>query len=255
MNRFTKAIVRTPCENMVNGLTTAGLGEPDYPLAMEQHRKYISTLNECGLDVIILDEDPAFPDSTFVEDTALLTPACAIISKPGARSRKGEEIQMQSVLEGLYDDIEHIRDPGTLEPGDVMMVGAHYYIGLSERTNAEGAQQLESILEKYGFKASTVDIAGMLHLKSGLAYLENNILLSDHAFIGHQTFQDFEIIPVSPDEAYAANSLWINDQVLVASGYPQTLKAIKSKGFKVIELDVSEFRKLDGGLSCLSLRF
>jgi dimethylargininase len=255
MKRFTKAIVRTPCKNMVKGLTNAGLGIPDYELAMEQHKKYVQALIVCGLDVIILDDDPVFPDSTFVEDTALLTPSCAVISNPGAPSRKGEVIRMQEILKDFFDDIEYIREPGTLEPGDVMMAGPHYYIGLSDRTNTEGAGQLTAILEKYGMKATTMEITGMLHLKSGLAYLEHNKLLAMDTFIKHPAFSEFEIIPVPPEETYAANALWINDQVLVARGYPQTMEAIKASGYQVIELDVSEFRKLDGGLSCLSLRF
>jgi dimethylargininase len=252
---FSKAIVRTPCQNMVQGLTTAGLGIPDYGLALEQHRKYIQALNDCGLDVIILDEDPEFPDSTFVEDTALLTPDMAVISNPGAESRKGEITRIRPVIEELFEKVECIEDPGTLEPGDVMMVGTHFYIGLSDRTNKEGAGQLKAILDRYGMSATIIQVRDMLHLKSGVAFLGNNTLLGVKELVHLDVFRGFDILEVSQNESYAANAVWINGKVLLAKGYPETRQLIKSQGYPVVELDVSEFRKLDGGLSCLSLRF
>ena len=147
---FTKAIVKVPCKNMIKGLTSANLGYPDYLIALIQHQKYINALKDCGLEVSILEADENYPDSTFIEDTALLTPYCAIITNPGAASRKGEIREMKKVLIGLYGKVEEIKDPGTLEAGDVMMVDSHYFIGLSERTNTQGASQLISILNKYG---------------------------------------------------------------------------------------------------------
>lgn len=170
---FTKAIVRIPCKNLVNGLTTADLGKPNYESAIIQHHKYVQTLKDCGLDVIILEADEHYPDSTFVEDTALLIPKCAIITNPGAPSRKGEILQIKKELIGLYGNVEQILNPGTLEAGDVMMVGNHYYIGLSERTNLLGTNQLLAILNQYGMTGSTVSLEEGLHLKSGVSYLEN----------------------------------------------------------------------------------
>lgn len=252
---FTKAIVRIPCENMTEGLSSTDLGKPEYSIALFQHQQYILALQSCGLAVSILPPDNNFPDSTFVEDAALLTPNVAIITNPGASSRKGEVQEMEKIIKDFYQDITHIRSPGTLEAGDVMMCGSHFYIGLSERTNQAGANQLISILQKNGMDGSVVEIADMLHLKSGVSYLENNTLLAVDAFQNHPAFTGFNIIPVSENESYAANSLWINDTVLVPDGYPKTLHNIQKAGYKTIVLDVSEFRKLDGGLSCLSLRF
>ena len=252
---FEKAIVKTPCKYLVNGLTSANLGKPDYHLSLKQHQKYIETLIECGLEVTILEADENYSDSTFVEDTAVLTPYCAIITNPGAPSRNGEVIEMNQVLKNLYSNIESIKAPGTLEAGDVMMIGKHFYIGLSERTNQNGANQLINILTKYGLTASTVTLGNVLHLKSGVSYLENNNLLSIASFINKQEFQKFNLILVDDDESYAANSLWINDRVLVPKGFPKTKEKIEKAGYITLELDVSEFRKLDGGLSCLSLRF
>ncbi len=252
---FTKAIVRTPCRNFVNGLTTANLGEPDYSSALEQHQKYSDTLRDCGLKVMLLDADENFPDSTFVEDTALLTPYCAIITNPGASSRKGEVEVMVDVLTDLYESVQMIEDPGTLEAGDVMMVDQHFFIGISERTNYNGAKQLISILSKYGLTGSTVPLQNILHLKSGVSYLENKNMLINNSLKNFPEFQKYNLITIDDDESYAANSLWINNFVLVPRGFPKTKYKIESAGYKTIEVDVSEFRKLDGGLSCLSLRF
>ena len=253
--RFKNAIVRLPCKRMVEGLSSAGLGIPDHGLAMKQHEKYVEALKECGLDVRVLPADDSFPDSVFVEDTALLTGSVAVITNPGAASRQGEIISMEETIKEHYDGIEHIHSPGTLEAGDVMMAGNHFYIGLTDRTNHEGASQLISILQNYGMNGSIIEISEMLHLKSGVSYLENNIMLAVGPLLHHPDLTSYDKIPVPADEAYAANSVWVNNRVLVPKGYPKTLNNIKSAGYETIVLDMSEFRKLDGGLSCLSLRF
>jgi dimethylargininase len=252
---FTKAIVKTPCKNIVSGLTSANLGTPNYSLALSQHQKYIEALKQCGLKVTILEADEKFPDSTFVEDTALLTPYCAIITNPGAHTRRGEVNKMKGFVRRFYSDVESIIEPGTLEGGDVMMSGKHYYIGLSKRTNKRGAGQLIRILNKYGMTGSTVTLKDVLHLKSGVSYLENNILLATGEFLTKAEFRKFNLIQIDNDESYAVNSLWINDKVLVPKGFPKTKKKIEKSGYTTIEVDVSEFQKLNGGLSCLSLRF
>jgi len=252
---FTRVIVRKPGQSLVKGLSSANLGEPNLELALHQHEAYIDALKTCGLEVVILEADERYPDSTFVEDTALLTPTCAIITNPGAPSRKGETGKIRETLQDYYTNIEVVKEPGTIEGGDIMMVGSHFYIGLSDRTNEEGAQQVITFLEKYGLSGSTVSVGEMLHLKSGIVYLEQDTVAATGDFLKMEEFQKFNILKVDEDEAYAANCVWVNGNVLVAKGYPKTAKMIADADYPIIELDVSEFRKLDGGLSCLSLRF
>lgn len=240
---------------MVHGITSANLGKPDYGRALEQHQCYVEALEQCGLQVIVLESDSRFPDSAFIEDVALCIPECAIITNPGAASRRGETEGMREVLSEFYRDIEEIRLPGTLEAGDVMMVGTHFYIGISERTNQSGAIQLTGILEKHGLSGSMVPLKRVLHLKTGVSYLEQNNILVCGEFTDCKDFETFNRIEVPASESYAANSLWINGTVLVPKGFPATLAKIEKAGYPIIEIDVSEFQKLDGGLSCLSLRF
>jgi dimethylargininase len=252
---FSHAIVRKPGRSMIKGLTCANLGIPDYYKALAQHESYVGALKDCGLKVDELKPDENFPDSTFVEDVALLTSPCAIITNPGAPSRRGETVEMKKVVQKYYSDIEEIISPGTVEAGDIMMVGSHFYIGLSERTNLNGANQVIRILNKYGMTGSVVELKKVLHLKTTLAYLENNNLAVCGEFLSNPEFEKFNIIEIPEEESYAANCVWINDSVLIPEGYPTARQKIRDAGYSIVEVDVSEFRKLEGGLSCLSLRF
>jgi dimethylargininase len=252
---FKHAIVRTPGESMQQGLTSANLGSPDYQRALIQHKDYIRALEQCDVDVQVLGKDEQYPDSCFIEDIALLTKECAIITNPGAPSRKGEILGIRQVLEEHYTHIEEIHEPGTVEAGDIMMVGSHFYIGLSARTNAQGAQQVITCLEKYGLSGSVVELEHVLHLKTGVAYLEHNNLLACGEFLTKPEFQEFDILKIEADESYAANCIWVNEHVIIPKGYPKARHTLQSAGYNLLEIDVSEFRKLDGGLSCLSLRF
>lgn len=240
---------------MVRGLSSAGLGPPDPELALIQHAGYVRALEACGLTVTVLEANDDYPDSTFVEDAALLTRVCAIITRPGAPSRRGETDLIRATLSEFYTEIEEIRAPGTVEGGDIMMEGDHFYIGLSARTNPEGARQVIEILARHGLSGSTVSFGEMLHLKTGIAYLENDTIAATGEYLEIGEFRKFQRIEIDVDEAYAANCLWINGTVLVAEGYPNASARIAAAGYPIIEVEVSEFRKLDGGLSCLSLRF
>ncbi|MEH0019399.1 MAG: arginine deiminase family protein [Desulfobacter sp.] len=253
---FKNAIVRTPSPALVNGITSAPeLGKPDYDNALAQHSAYIAALETCGVTVTELEPDKRFPDGCFVEDVAVCTPAFAMVTSPGAPTRMGEEQEMADVLAGFYDRIEQITAPGTLEGGDVMMVGDHYYIGLSDRTNQAGAAQLIAALERHGMKGSVVEMKEILHLKTGLAYLEDNVLLVAGEFTDKPEFATYNRLVIPEDEGYAANCIRVNDHVIVPEGFDKTREMIQDAGLSTIMVDTSEFRKLDGGLSCLSLRF
>ena len=252
---FKNVIVKKPCSSMIDGLSSANLGKPNFQLAMQQHEVYIETLKKCGVSVTVLEADENYPDSCFIEDVALLTKECAIITRPGATSRRGEIVGLRETLEKFYKNIENIEAPGTIEAGDIMMVGNHFYIGLSARTNEDGAKQMISILNKYGLSGSMVTLEKVLHLKTGLAYLENNNLLVAGEFVHSPIFSSFNKIVIDEKESYSANCIWLNGHVIVPLGYENTRKAIENLGYIVHEVDTSEFRKLDGGLSCLSLRF
>ncbi len=252
---FTRAIVRLPCRNLKDGLSSADLGIPRYEEAFSQHAEYVSSLENLGLNVRILVADDLFPDSVFIEDTAICDREFAVITRPGAPSRRGETEGMKEVLSDFFNHIEVINQPGTLEGGDVMKVNDHYYVGISARTNQNGADQLIRILNKYGLTGEKVHLGRMLHLKTGISYLDNDFVLVSGELAESRQFSKFRKIIVDPDEAYAANSLWINGKVLVPEGFNDTRRKIEKAGFETLTPDTSEFRKLDGGLSCLSLRF
>ncbi len=259
IREFKHTIVRRPGRSLANGITSAPeLGNPVYEAAIKQHDNYIEVLKTCGVDVTILAANEDFPDSCFVEDNALCTPNVAIISRPGAATRQKEVQQpdLRQALEKFYDHIEAIKSPGTIEPGDIAMVGSHYLIGLSDRTNKEGASQMIALLEKYGMSGEMVEMRDMLHFKTGMSYLENNIVLVLDTFAANPVFERFDTVIVPSDEAYAANSIWINDTVITPAGYPKVKAKLEALGkYRVVECDTSEYRKVDGGLSCLSLRF
>ena len=252
---FKHAIVRKPCKNFQFGISTSNLGKPDYQKALLQHSKYVEALIKCNLSVLELNEDVRFPDSTFVEDTAIVDKEFAIITNLGAKSRQGEQIEISDKLKTFYNTIESIKKPGTLEGGDIMKVEEHYYIGLSNRTNNEGANQLKRILKSFGYSSSIIPLKKVLHLKTGISYIGDAIMLVSGEFKNHPDFRKYNLIEVQESEAYATNSLRINDYVFIPEGYVNLKKQILNLSFKVIELEMSEFEKMDGGLSCLSLRF
>ncbi len=258
MKKFQHAIVRRPCRALVEGITSSPqLGRPDYENALRQHDAYIAALQACGVEVTVLPADERYPDSCFVEDPAVITRCCAIITNPGAPSRNGEKQEILGAVRQFFSEekIEQITDPGTLEGGDVMMVGDHFYAGHSARTNAEGIRQFIAILKKHGLNGSEVSLEKVLHLKTGVNYLENNTLLVSGEFVSKPEFGRFKRIQIPEAEAYAANCIWVNGTVIVPQGFPAVEAAVRSCGYDAIMVDTSEFRKLDGGLSCLSLRF
>ncbi|MDR2610689.1 MAG: N(G),N(G)-dimethylarginine dimethylaminohydrolase [Clostridiales Family XIII bacterium] len=255
---FKNAIVKRPGKSLSEGITSAPeLGKPIYELAIKQHDAYIEALKATGVTVTVLEADERYPDSCFVEDTAVITRNCAISTNPGAGTRNGEAQEMLPTLKKFFadEDIEYIKAPGTLEGGDVMMVGDHFYVGRSARTNEEGIRQFIEILERRGLSGSEVPLEHVLHLKTGVNYIENDTMLVSGEFVEKPDFARFKKIIIPEDEAYAANCIWMNGKVIVPEGYPVTTERIREAGYEVIITDTSEYKKIDGGLSCLSLRF
>ena len=255
---FTRAIVRIPGSNFADGLTTVDLGVPHLDQVLEQHAHYCDALRECGLELTILEQDLDHPDSTFVEDTAILTPHAAILCRPGAPSREGEVAATRPMIERFYNRILTIDSPGTVDGGDICEAEDHFFIGVSLRTNEEGARQLAAHLNTLGHTASTIDIRHMntiLHLKSGISYIGDNTLVVMDEMAGNPQFARFNLLRVSAAEGYAANCVQVNHWILVAQGFPHLADGLTARGFQPLLLNMSEFQKMDGGLSCLSLRF
>ncbi|MBT8366504.1 MAG: amidinotransferase [Deltaproteobacteria bacterium] len=252
---FTHAVARKPCKNFARGLTTTFSSEPaDYGLMARQHEAYLEALSAAGLEVVVLEPQPDYPDAHFVEDTAVVTPDVAVITIPGADARQGEEESIVPVLTE-FRKITRIQAPGTVDGGDVLQVGNHFFIGISQRTNQEGAEQLGRILQAGGNTWTTVTVGAGLHFKSSVNYVGKNTLLVASNFTAKKQLKKYNQIVLDSTESYAANTLLVNQHLLMPAGYPKTRKQLETLDLKIIELEVSEVRKMDGGLTCMSLRF
>ena len=252
------ALVRPPAATFAAGITAAGLGPPDLARARQQHDAYCRTLERLGLTLVRLPPDPDYPDSTFVEDTAIIAGGHAILTRPGAPSRAGEVRAVGEALAPWFPEPARIEAPGTVDGGDVCEAGGHCFIGLSHRTNAAGAAQLAGWLAGLGIDSSVIDIRSrpaLLHLKTGLSWLGARRLIAAAELVNHEALAGWDVLQVPPGEEYAANCVRVHDTLLVPQGHPATAGLLGASGCDVVALDMSEFRKLDGGLSCLSVRW
>jgi dimethylargininase len=206
-----------------------------------------------GMEVITLDAIEEFPDSTFIEDTAVIAGKLAVITRPGHPSRLGETALIERILE-LMLDVEHVIEPGRIDGGDVLEIDGRIIVGLSDRTDEEGAHQLCGFFEREGFTCETVPVTRGLHLKSGISYLGNGVVLAERWIRETGILSGLEVITVAEGEEYCANSVTVNGRLLFPAGYPKTRDKLAGTDLEIVELDMSEFRKMDGGLSCLSLR-
>jgi dimethylargininase len=257
-NRFSRAILRRPGKTYANGLTVTGGGQPDLARALVQHAAYERALESCGLTLTVLPADERFPDSTFVEDAAILTERAAIVTRPGAPSRLGETETIERTLDGFFRTVLRILAPSTVDGGDICQCEDRFLIGVSERTSPEGARELAGILGNLGYRSTLIDIRAsktLLHLKTGITYLGEGRLVVSGDLPAGTDLKEFEPVTVDAEESYAANSIRVNDRVLVAAGFPRFAERLAGLGYEPLPLDMSEFRKMDGGLSCLSLRF
>jgi dimethylargininase len=256
--RVARAIVRLPSSDLAEGITSASLGTPVYALAFTQHVSYCAALRRAGADVTVLDADLRHPDAHFVEDAAVLMGTTAVLTRPGAAARRDEPLEIRPVLAEYFRDIEEIVAPGTLDGGDVCDAGDRIFVGISQRTNRDGADQFARIARRAGKTPVVVDVRGVasaLHLKSAMAYLGDGRFVATPALAPLLREPQERVLLVASGETYAANCVRINDVVLVAAGNPHLCAALADAGYASLPLELSEFRKMDGGLSCLSLRF
>ena len=237
---FTKCISSHPLHHTVN-----------ITRARKQHARYTTTLEELGLEVIRLAQDEIYPDACFVEDTAVIHSGKALITRLANTSRQGEEQAVAEVLQEFLP-VKSIKAPGTLEGGDIIHVNNQLISGISQRTNRAGIDQMQAY---FGVTIETIEDPLLIHLKSHVTYLNNNIMLATTPYAHHPALVDFDVLLVPDHERYAANTLTINDTVLMPSEHPETQQLIEEAGFEVIGLNMSEFAKCEGALTCLSLLF
>ncbi|WP_319778348.1 arginine deiminase family protein [Maridesulfovibrio sp.] len=257
---FSKAIVRTPAESLGQGLTGAGLGCPDIKLTAAQHRDYIGYFTQAGISVTVLPPVEDYPDSVFVEDTAVMIPhangAAAFLTCPGAESRRGEVDEIEAAIAEQTDEVIRMQGNGLMEGGDVLLMGKTFYVGIDSRTNADGCKQFAKAVARFGYKTVPVPFDnGMPHLKTELSALDEETLIISARFAGRDEFAGFKKIIVPEGEEYSANCLYLGSRLLAPQGFPKTAELLNKNGFKLDFINMSEFRKMDGGLTCLSLRW
>ena len=253
---FTRAITRQPAPSIVNGLRAVDSGDPDYEQMLRDHAHYIATLQEAGATVTELPALDAFPDAVFVEDVALCLPEFAILMRPGAASRRGEVAEMAATLRQEYEEVLSIQGSGFIEGGDILTTATEILVGRSERTDAAGIAELATIVGERGYRLREVNTpAGVLHFKTDCSLLDSETILSTKRLDASGCFEGYRVIHTCEGEEAAANSIRYNQLVLMPAGFPETCERLQSAGYEIREINNTECAKLDGGMSCLSLRF
>lgn len=223
----------------------------DYPRAMAQHEDYLDALRALDVEVRSLPADPAFPDCVFVEDTAIVLGELAIITRPGAPSRRGETAAMAEALASLRPLVA-VEAPATIDGGDVLLLGRTLYIGRSERTNDEGIAQVRRFVEPHGYDVVPVEFHGALHLKTAATRVSDDSLVINPEWVDRTVFRGWRTIACHPDEPFAANALMIGPTVIGSAQYPRTLDRIQRVA-SVIAIDSTELAKAEGGVTCCSI--
>ena len=226
----------------------------DIDNARAQHSLYEGILEELGCRVEHLDEEPGFPDSVFVEDIAVVLDEIAVITRPGALSRRGERASIERTL-APHRPLKHIQAPGVLDGGDVLAVAKSIYVGLSTRSNAEAARQLGALVSEHGYSVVEVGFSGCLHLKSAVTAVSDDTLLINPEWVDASAFPEQDCIPVDPAEPSAANVVRIGSTVLFAAEFPRTGQRLSALGYDVLPVEASELAKAEGALTCCSLIF
>ncbi len=241
---------------MTAGISSSNLGAPDYSIALLQHANYCAALVKSGMTIMHVAAEPMYPDCCFVEDTVVIVNHCAVITNPGHPSRNGEQQAVASYVEAHTDlQILRIEAPGTLDGGDVLRVGNKYYIGLTDRTNQTGADQLMALVQAEGLTATAFSISGLLHLKTGISRVDEDAVVCIAALANHHAFTEIgQKLIVSEKEKVAANCLLINETIFVPAECTEIQRELRNRK-RVIPLTMTEFQKLDGGMTCLSVLF
>ena len=253
--QFTHAIVRQPAKSIIKGLRAVDIGSPDYAQMIFDHEDYKKALTVAGVEVISLTPLDKFPDGQFVEDTALCLPGAAILMRPGAPSRLGEVNEIAPKLRKLFKEVFEIEKPGHIEGGDILVTGKEILVGRSARTNASGISQLSEIVTPLGHMVREVFTPPeTLHFKSECSLLGPNEILSTERLQSSGCFDGYQVINVADGEETAANAIRVNDYVIMPAGFPKTKAILENLGYKVKAINNNECAKLDGGVSCLSLR-
>jgi len=253
---FSRAITRRPAASVINGLRAEDIGTPDLTRMLEAHAHYVATLKSTGAEVIELPPVEAFPDALFVEDTTLCLPQGAVMMRPGAPSRLGEVAEMAPTIRSVYDDVRDIKGPGHIEGGDILVTGREILVGRSDRTDAAGVAELAEIVADWGHTLREVFTPpGVLHFKTDCSLLDGETILSTKRLDASGCFEGYRVLHVAEGEEAAANSIRFNNLVLAPAGFPRTAEMLRENGYDVVEIDNRDCAKLDGGMSCLSLRF
>ncbi len=254
---FSHAITRKPATSIIAGLRAVDTGTPDLGVMQAHHTDYIAALRATGAEVIELAALEAFPDSVFVEDTALCLPKGAVVMRPGAPSRLGEAAEMAPHLHALYGDVVRIEGADSyIEGGDILTTETEILVGRSARTNAAGVAELARLVANWGYKVREVFTPpGVLHFKTDCSLLDAETILSTKRLADSGCFDGYKVIHVAEGEEACANSIRFNDLVIMPAGFAKTRATLQQAGYKVREIGNSECAKLDGGMSCLSLRF
>ena len=254
-HRFTRAISRKPAASCVSGLRAEDRGAPDHAVFQAQHAAYVAALEGAGVSVTVLEADETFPDSVFVEDTALCLPEGAVALRPGTPSRLGEAAAMLPELEGAFAAVRHL-PAGSVDGGDILTTETEVILGLSGRSSRAGGAALGRLLADWGQALRISETpAGVLHFKSDCAILDAETILATPRLAATGTFAGYRVIETAAAEDAAANAIRVNDRVFLAAGHPRTAEKLDAAGYALTVLDISEAAKLDGGLSCMSLRF
>jgi dimethylargininase len=224
-------------------------------MAHLQHREYVECLKKLGVTVIELPAEPALPDSVFVEDTLLLFDELAVLTRPGAESRRAEVDAIAPAVQAVRTQVERISEPGTIDGGDVLRIGQHVFVGLSQRSNQAAIDQLAGILKPFGYSVTAVPMQECLHLKSAVTALSDDSVLINPDWVDAAYFTDYRQIRVAMSEAHAANVVRIGAAILMPSCFPETNARVQAAGFAVSTVDVSELQKAEGAVTCCSVLF